>query len=240
MPAGLDGNPEPVVTRARSKVLDHCARAVLSSLSDSGRTVVAIDGRPGAGKSTFADELATRLESEGFDTVRSTTDSFHRPLAQRMQRGTHSSDGYYLDSHQLDTIVSELLEPFASGAPSVRVAAFDEPSDKEVREFAVVDGPAVLIFDGLFLQRPKLAPSWNLPIYLLADARLDERWLSFLLTDLPEDPSARSAMLDERLERARWPRYRQGWQRYVSETEPASRAAIVVDNNDFAAPFVRS
>jgi len=62
MPAGLDGNPDPIQTTERDAVL----RAVTDRVCahDQDRVVEGIDGRSGAGKSTFADEPAdTPLES---------------------------------------------------------------------------------------------------------------------------------------------------------------------------------
>lgn len=202
------------------------------------RVLVGVDGRSGAGKSTFADELATRLTDLGRRVVRSTTDSFHRPRVERMRLGPTSPEGYYAESHQLDTIVEDLLHPFANGASQALVAAFDEPSDSPTPEMAVVDGPAVLIFDGLFLQRPEFAAFWHLTVFLDADERRDREWLDFLLGNLPDDPSARADLIDERLSRARWPRYRDGWRTYVDATDPAGQATIVIDNNDLAAPRI--
>lgn len=236
VPAGLDSNPDPVVTAERDAVLAVVAERVGHS---SGRTLVGIDGRSGAGKSTFADELATRIRSQGRETLRSTTDSFHRPRSERMRRGPTSATGYYEDSHQLDVIVDELLDPFTKGAHVVRVSAFDEPSDSPIDEKAVVGRDTVLIFDGLFLQRPELSSFWDLVVFLDADQRADEAWLRFLLADLPDDPSSRAAALDERLRRARWPRYRAGWMKYADSVRPSEHASIVIDNNDFAGPVIR-
>ena len=236
MPAGLDGNPNPVVTAAREGLL--AAVAERARAPGAGRVLVGIDGRSGAGKSTFADELAARLALAGAQVVRSTTDSFHRPRSERMRRGPTSPDGYYLGSHQLDVITGELLEPFAAGASRVLVAAFDEPTDKPAPETLDVNDSAVLLFDGLFLQRPEFEPFWNLVVFLDADRRADEQWLDFLLADLPTDPSVRATELDERLAGARWPRYRAGWARYVEAVGPHDRASVVVDNNDFATPRI--
>lgn len=141
MPVGLDGNREPVVTVARDRVLTIAAHAVLGAAEGSERTLVAIDGRSGVGKSTFADELASRIARTGLRTLRSTTDSFHRPRSERMRLGESSAAGYYLESHQLDVIVAELLEPFARGDSEVLVAAFDEPSDTAALQTAVVHKP---------------------------------------------------------------------------------------------------
>lgn len=236
MPAGLDGCPDPVCTPERHRVLD--AVADLVGQHGGRRTLVGVDGRSGAGKSTFGDELAARLTARGQAVVRSTTDSFHRPRAERLERGPTSADGYYLDSHQLEVIVDELLVPFARGAAQVRAAAFDEPSDTAVDTVAAVGPDAVLVFDGLFLQRAELGDHWDVTIFLDADVRREREWLDFLLAGLPDDDVDRAAILDARLARARWPRYRDGWRTYVEAVHPAATATTVIDNNDFAAPVV--
>ena len=234
MPSGLDGNPNPIATSAREGVL----AAVLAKAGAlrGERILIGIDGRAGTGKSTFADELAVRLSATGACVVRSTTDSFHRPRAERMQLGPTSAEGYYLDSHQLDVMVSELFEPFAAGASQVLVSAFDEPTDSPAFETAVLERAATLVFDGLFLQRPELHTFWDVVVFLDADRRLDDEWNEYLLSGLPQEPSTRAAALDERLVRARWPRYRAGWTGYVERSEPRNRATFVIDNNDLAAP----
>jgi uridine kinase len=236
MPAGLDGNPDPIVTPERDQVLNTIADRVLEHRGP--RTLVAVDGQPGAGKSTFADELAWRLSRAGRTTLRSTTDSFHRPRAERLRRGPMSAGGYYLDSHQLEVIVDDLLRPFAEGAAKVRTAAFDEPSDSALDVSEVVESGAVLIFDGLFVQRPEFACFWHLTIFLDARRRRDGEWLGFLLGDLPEDAVERAAAIDDRLTRARWPRYRDGWRRYVETVQPATSATFRVDNNDLSKPMI--
>ena len=118
----------------------------------------------------------------------------------------------------------------------VRTAAFDEPSDSSIDETTPVGRSAVLIFDGLFLQRPELVRFWDLVIFLEADDRVNDRWVTYLLSDLPEDASSRAATIDDRLDRARWPRYRAGWRLYAESVQPSEHAAVLVDNNDLAAP----
>ena len=200
------------------------------------RVLVGIDGRSGAGKSTFSDELASVLRERGLVVIRSTTDSFHRPRAARLKRGAASADGYFLDSHQLDRIVGELLIPFRRGADEVLVSAFDESTDAPLESVIDVAQQAILVFDGLFLHRPEFAHLWDVSVYLVADERLDADWLDFLLGDLPDTSTERAAELDRRLDVARWPRYRQGWSAYADDAAPIRRATVVVDNNDLARP----
>ena len=205
---------------------------------DRHRVLVGIDGRSGSGKSTFADELASMLQERGSVVHRSTTDSFHRPREERLARGATAADGYYLDSHDLDRIVNELLIPFQQGADHVVVAAFDEPTDTPRDHVVDVATDAVLVFDGLFLHRPEFAALWDVSVLLDADERRDMEWLQYLLADLPDDVSQRAVELDRRLDIARWPRYRQGWDRYTGDVAPRSQATVVVDNNDFSRPWV--
>lgn len=236
MPAGLDGARDPVRSRARDLVLDAAADAV--ERHPGPRRSVGVDGRSGSGKSTFADELAARLRARGHAVLRSTTDSFHRPRAERMRLGETSGQGFYEDSHQLEVMRRELLDPFATGRHRVRTAAFDEPSDTPMDVVEDVPAEAVLVVDGLFLHRREQAGCWGRSILLLADRRLDATWLGYLLDDLPADPSERSAEVDARLHRARWPRYRDGWRCYLDAVDPEAAATLVVDNEEIAAPQV--
>ncbi len=238
MSSGLDGNPEPVVSPARNVVLDRIVEKILDTRQDRDRVLVGIDGQSGTGKSTLADELAMRLGSAGANVVRSSTDSFHRPRSERLGRGANSPEGYYLDSHQLESIVEDLLGPFAAGAEVVQTSAFDEPSDAQAVFHQPVGSQATLVFDGLFVHRPEFVGFWDVSVLLVADERRDGEWLEFLLGDLPESPVERAHELDQRLDRARWPRYRRGWQHYLEQVDPAALATFVVDNNDFVEPSV--
>jgi uridine kinase len=218
MPTGLDGNPDPIRTPARDALLRTIAREVLGVRPDK-RTCVGIDGQAGAGKSTFADELAQRLEAAGRPVVRSTTDSFHNPRAVRYRRGRTSAEGYYRDSHDLGSIRELLMDPFLAGT-AIRVAVFDETSDRPVDVSPQLPPKAaVLVFDGLFIHRPELRRYWDYSIYLDASTR---------------KPPASDPQLGGLAAR-----YVGGWRLYVDECDPASLATRVVDNSDWASPALR-
>lgn len=96
MPAGLDGNPQPIRTPQRDAVIAALGEAVLTARAPrlAGVLRVAVDGIDGAGKSTLADELTRWLQGSGVTVIRSTIDSFHNPRAVRWQRGKGSPVGF--------------------------------------------------------------------------------------------------------------------------------------------------
>ena len=210
MPTGLDGNPDPVVSEERTRLLERVARAVTTAGTNC-TVLVGIDGASGAGKSTFADELARTLARTGRTVVRAGIDSFHRPRVERYRLGRDSAEGYYRDSHDLPALRGQLLDPFARGAGGYRAAVFDEPSDSPVHEPLVPVPPhAVLVFDGLFLHRPELVAYWDVSVFLLA-------------------PERRAAQ-------ALPGRYVEGQAVYEGEASPFARATLVIDNDDFVNP----
>jgi uridine kinase len=206
---------------------------------DRPRVLVAVDGASGTGKSTFADELVPHLDAGGRECVRASIDSFHRPRDERYRRGVASPEGFYLDSHDLAALRRQLLDPFTAGADSIRTEVFDEPTDQPL------DGPrrpvstaAVLVFDGLFLQRSELVGCWHLGVFLIADDRREAAWQDYLTRDLPSDPERRTAEMERRVQRARRDRYTQGQALYENKADPARRAMVVIDNDDFAHPRI--
>jgi len=60
---------------------------------------VGIDGVDGAGKTTFADELAAALAPFGRPVIRAGVDGFHHPRAVRYRRGRESPEGFFRDSY---------------------------------------------------------------------------------------------------------------------------------------------
>lgn len=236
MPAGLDGNPNPVVSAARTRLLELVAIDV-TNVDVDGAVLVGIDGASGTGKSTFADELARMLTDAGKTTVRASIDSFHRPRAHRYRLGSDSAEGYYRDSHDLPALREHLLEPFVRGSGTFRRAVFDEPSDHPLHEPSEpVPAIAVLIFDGLFLHRAELARFWNLTVFLVAEERREAAWTEYLSRDLPDDSAMRQAEIARRVTRARRARYLEGQALYERKASPLACANFVIDNDDLENP----
>ena len=235
MPAGLDGNPNPLTSQERAEVLAILADEVERRAFSERVFKVAVDGIDGAGKSTFADELGDLLRQRGRPVIRSTTDSFHNERAVRRAKGAFSPVGFYEDSHNLRVLKQSLLDPLSWVPPApYREAAFDEPSDSPVESPLEEARPgAILVFDGLFLQRPELASYWDFVIYLDGERRVGDARIRGATERCPPGGAGF-------LHLARWwallERYVGGIRIYVEACEPQERADAVVDNNDFLHP----
>jgi len=150
----------------------------LNALTDSILTIplphpphplrVAIDGVDCAGKTTLADELAELLIPSKRQIIRSSIDNFHNPRAVRYSKGKESPEGYFLDSFNNSAVIENLLKPHGpGGSRQYKTAAFDYRTDSEAEsplETAEID--AILIFDGIFLQREELKRYWDLKIFI--------------------------------------------------------------------------
>ena len=215
-PPSIFGAP-PVLaqmfTTSRRDLLDSLSAEFLHHYG-KGRTLLAVDGIDGAGKSTFADALATRLGRGGHSVFRASIDGFHRPREARHARGEDSPEGFYCDSFDYDLFRRVLIEPFRMGGSTGFVtAAFDAERNTQV-EMEWKSGPkdATLIVDGIFLNRPELRGLWNFSVWLEVDRETaDER-------------------LMVRDGRAGKPRYEVGQALYIAEDDPRSRATAIVDN----------
>lgn len=182
-------------------------------------TRVAIDGIDGAGKTTFADELATVLSDRGRVVIRASVDGFHHTREIRYRRGRASPVGYYLDSFDYDRLRQVLLDPLSPGGSgryvtAVHDVATDETVEPEPRQ--AIDG-SVLVFDGIFVHRPELAGYWDCSVFLTVDRRVALERMRY-----------RDGSLDPSVEEGR---YAEGQRLYLESCRPEELATIVVDNN---------
>lgn len=125
----------------RHCLLQRLARKCLSV--DGDRVIIAIDGVDGAGKTTFADELAAKIMGLG---------------------GRHSPQGYFLDSYDYNALNGSLLLPFRAGVRFVETARFDHRSDRQITSWSSeLATNSILVLDGIFLHPGE----WPLEMNLL-------------------------------------------------------------------------
>jgi len=179
--------------------------------------LVAVDGADGAGKTMLADELATLLPG----SVRASLDDFHHPRAHRHALG-RTGETVWEHSFDLDAVRRELLDPWRRGAGSTyRRRWHDLTTDRLLDEPAeAVPDPGVLVVDGVFAQRRRLADAWDLVVWVHADdavriARMAAR----------DKVSADPEHADQR-------RYLDARAIYRERCRPAGTADVVVDNTE--------
>lgn len=201
---------------------DELLRHVTSVLRHRSRVLVAIDGPDAAGKTTLADDLATRWP---LPVVRASIDSFHHPREVRMRRGPLSPEGYYRDSFDLDRFVGDLLEPFRAGATDLVTGVFDHRHEAAAdASVSGIPATAVLVVDGVFLLRPELRDRWDVSVYL----------------DIPPEETLRRARIRDvelfgsvaEVDQRYTARYLPGQALYRAEADPQSYADFVVDATD--------
>jgi uridine kinase len=107
-------------------------------------TRIGIDGVDGAGKTLLGEEVAQLLTARRRPAVRVSLDQFERPPAERYARGALSSEGYYLDSFDVERFQAHVLS--VRGHPDL-----------------------VVVADGVFLQRPELADLWDATVWVEVD-----------------------------------------------------------------------
>lgn len=218
----LGWRPSPV----RRRLLERVAGLVPAPADRPVR--VAVDGVDGAGKTVFADELASTLRQHGRPVVRASVDGFHHPPEVRHRRGRYSPEGFWLDSYDYDRFVAELLVPFGPHCDRwFRPAVYDVRAERALDLPARAAPPAaVLVVDGIFLHRGELVSYWDFSVFLevgfdVSVARVAER------DGTSPDPAGAGTR-----------RYVQGQRLYLRACDPRARAGVVVDNTDLDAPRI--
>jgi uridine kinase len=215
----------------RSRLLDLIGGQITQTSSQSFLKV-AIDGVDGAGKTTFADELASVLRDSGKEVIRASVDGFHHPRTVRYRQGRDSPVGFFHDSYDYQALKALLLDPLSPGGSGVyQLAAFDCAMDAPLMPEKLKAKPgAILVLDGIFLHRQELLNYWDFSVFL--DVRFEisiprgaQRGPGFG----SPDPGAKSNQ-----------RYILGQELYLRECAPKRYATVVVDNNDLAHPKLQA
>jgi uridine kinase len=209
----------------RTHMLQALAKRIVT-LPSAHPVRIAIDGIDAAGKTTLANELAMVLQSQGRTVIRASIDGFHRPRAERYQRGPASAEGYYADSFDYPALRDELLLPLGpTGSRLYRRAVFDFRTDVALiaaEERAPAD--AVLLLDGVFLLRPELDGLWEYRIFV--DVPFAIALHRAMQRDLTLFGSAEAVQ-------ARYhERYIPGQRLYFEHVRPQRRADVIVANED--------
>lgn len=183
---------------------------------------VAVEGIDCSGKTTLADLLVPRVTELGRPVIRVTADGFLRPEEERYRLGRDSPEGYARHSVDYEALRTALLDPLGPGGSRVyRTAVRDEEGERPADAARLVaPEEAVVIVDGVFLQRPEVRECWDLVVWV--EVAFEEALRRALLRDAERFGGREAA-------RSRYVhRYLPGQRRYLEECRPRDTADIVV------------
>lgn len=189
------------------------------------KTVIAIDGLDGSGKSTFARHLTAALAEAGETAVVFRVDDFRQPVAWTTP--DREADLYYETYYDLAQC-DRCLDAFVAGADHVSIPLYDIVAEKVTgtREVELRDA-TVAIVEGVF---PLRIPQAAAGVLIYLDASEVEIRRRILARDQQKGRTAQE--IARRIDR----RYVPSQHRYLREHGPRERAAIVIDNEDPGAP----
>ena len=198
-------------------------------MTATGRSLVAVDGADGSGKSRFAERLAAACAAEGLPAVVVHVDDFRRPV-DFGAAGTDAAgeaDAYYDRYYDLGAL-DACLRAFLAGARRVVVPRFDSARaavDGE-QEIAFGDAPLCVV-EGVFVLRVPAAAA--APLVAL-EVGADEARRRILARD------AARGRAPEEIERRLARRYVPAQRRYRAELDPSGRADVLIDNDRWDRP----
>lgn len=200
---------------------------------DLGHPVrVGVDGVCGAGKTTFARDLAAMVRAVGRPVVQLDSDGFHHVRARRRRNTDDPARGYYEDAYDLGAVADRVLRPLGPGGDRRYAAAVHDLASDEVVDLdhLVADPDAVVILDMTFLQRGSLRELWDEVVFLDVDeAVATERGVRRDASALGGIEAARSAWEQ---------RYMAACRIYLAEEDPAASASVVIEHSDPRRPVL--
>ena len=192
--------------------------------------IIGIDGKDASGKTTFADNLSSALQTlTNRKIIRISLDNFFQPRAIRSQK-TDQARGCYEDTFDTKGIIENIFNTLDQSY-EYTTKIFDYKTDSPVEIKLFQAGPdAILIIDGVFLHRPEFHGRWDYTVLLeVADEVAIERGA---VRD-----SGRIGGLD--LARQKYiSRYIASQKIYYTECSPEKKSNLIIDNTDFRNPLV--
>ena len=217
---------------ARIQVVSNIAETI-NGVQLSHPVRVGIDGVDCSGKTTLADELASKLDEPGRKIIRVSIDKFHNCKKIRYRKGRQSPRGYYEDSFDNDAIITCVLDPLGPESNLMyRDSQFDFRTDTPVNSpLQKAAANSILIFDGVFLLKPELVSYWDFTIFV--DVGFEETIKRARNRDQYLFGSA------DEVEAIYRTRYIPGQKIYLDSVQPRQKADIVINNTDFERPLTK-
>jgi uridine kinase len=219
----------PSISLDRRKLVDALTARIIAM--SPARLRVVVDGYTASGKTSFGHELAAAIRAQGRPTLRASLDDFKKPWRDAAEKGYDrtSGDGYYRNAPDFESARRLLLEPAGRlGSGTVALCGHDPLSGVDHRDITIqAPDDAVLVVDSVFAMRAEYDEYWDLRIWLEVPAEVS------LARGIGRDEASEGRAEAERLHRDR---YHESERIYIAEVDPTSKAEVIIDNTDFAAP----
>lgn len=190
----------------KKHVLGELADEILHNYGH-GRTIIAVDGRHGAGQWELANEFAGVFAERKRRVFVASMDDFFRPRFDRER--IESASDYFERAYDYSLFRRILVDPYRmGGSTGFQLEGFDLDRDQPAfdAKWESAPGDAILLVAGVFLQRKDLAALWSYTI-----------WLATTLIEPGSDLQRQQVAADEL---------------YLKKVSPSERASTILNNVD--------
>src|SRR5262245_33104970 len=222
------------MSAARRRVLD-ALLARIETLRGTQPTLVGIEGRSAAGKSSLRDELVVALDERGYAAFGSSIDDFHTPGHQyRSIRREYTPESYIATGYDYVGFRRCVIDPLRAGGDRLcKAAQWNAGTDAPIdADFVRQPENVVAVIDGVLLFHPLLEDAWHFTIWLDID------WQTMHARALERDVAWVKSADEVRR------KYRELWQPlhelYERTMRPKERCDVVIDNHDVDVPRILS
>lgn len=206
------------------KRINDLIKTIVAFIENRDIAIVGIDGLGGSGKSTLAENVAEVLSYKGINNVVLHLDDFIFPRSVRYNDNYSQWLCYYNLQWRYDYLRNEIIHPLKTdGVIDRKIEIYDNDCDVYKTESLKISGKAIVIIEGVFLQREELTGVFDYVVYV----------------DVPE-----SIRLQRVLKRDKYigsekditqkyvDRYFPAEQYYVDRYSPSVKADWVCDNSE--------
>jgi uridine kinase len=184
------------------------------------KSIIAIDGIDGSGKSTFARNLRGALEAGGLPATIVSVDDFRRPMQWDALAGAEV-DAYYDDYYDLE-LAERCLRAFLAGEPGATIPRYDSVTERIDEERHLDFARAqIAIVEGVF---PMRIPAVAAGLLVFLDTSDEEARRRIIARDQHKGRSREET--ERRIDRRYFPAQR----RYHAALSPRDRADVLIDN----------
>lgn len=139
----------------------------IEELSGSQRvTVIGLDGLGGAGKSTLAKQLCSKLQSTGRTVLLLHIDDFIHPRAVRYNASHPEWICYYDLQWRFDYFAEIIRQIKACSEPSISIDLYDKDNDTYTTCHYGLDDHVIVLAEGIFLQRKEYDGLFDCMVYI--------------------------------------------------------------------------